>query len=373
MSSLQLSSAAAAADPRLGAGGMKGLDLERSPVVAVWEVTRACDLACRHCRACAVVERSTEELSTPEAFDLIDQCVELSPGVLVLTGGDPLKRDDLCAIVSRASNAGLRVAIAPSVTPLLTAESIARLAGAGAMRIALSLDAPDPIAHDSFRGTPGSFARTLAAVAAVRSAGLSLQINTSVTRTSAPRLGEMGELVRRLAPDLWSVFFVVAVGRAGSADEPTAEICEEAFGFLREFNARTAIAVKTTAAPAYRRMLAQAAREHDLAPAKLRLPPAVTDGRGFVFISHHGDVQPSGFLPIRAGNVRERRLAEIYRDHPLFRALRDHHRLEGKCGACRYGAICGGSRARAFAATGNPFAADPACVYQPPGYTPRDR
>ncbi|HZR81581.1 MAG TPA: radical SAM protein [Candidatus Binatia bacterium] len=361
---------ASPADARLGAGGMTAIDIERSPVVAIWEVTRACDLACRHCRACAVVERSPRELTGAEAFDLIEQVAELAPGVLVLTGGDPLKRDDIFEIVARAASRGLRVAVAPSVTPLLTADAIARLAAAGAVRIALSIDAPDAVGHDSFRGTPGSFARTLAATAAVRSAGLSLQINTSLTRASAPRLEELGGLVRRIAPELWSVFFVVAVGRARAADEPAAETCEEAFHFLREFGERTGIAVKTTAAPAYRRVLAEAARGRAAGLAKLRLPPPVTDGRGFVFVSHEGEVQPSGFLPIRAGNVRERRLAEIYRDHPLFRALRDRTRLEGKCGACRYNAICGGSRARAFAATGNPLAADPACAYQPPGYTP---
>jgi radical SAM protein with 4Fe4S-binding SPASM domain len=359
-----------AADPRLGAAAIKPIDIARSPVVAIWEVTRACDLACRHCRACAVAEPSPDELTAAEAVDLVDQLVELSPGVLVLTGGDPLKRDDLLTIVARAAAAGLRVAIAPSVTPLLTDAAIAGLSGAGAMRIALSLDAPDAATHDEFRGTPGSFARTLGAMAAVRSAGLSLQVNTSLTRATAARLDEMSALVRRIEPDLWSVFFVIAVGRARAGDEPTPESCEAAFHFLRDFSERTGIAVKTTAAPAYRRVLVEAARERQAGGGKPCLPPPVTDGRGFVFVSHEGDVFPSGFLPLRAGNVRERRLAAIYRDDPLFRALRDRGRLEGKCAACRYNAICGGSRARAFAATGNPFAADPACIYQPPGYTP---
>jgi radical SAM protein with 4Fe4S-binding SPASM domain len=355
---------------RPGLGALATIDIERSPVVAIWEVTRACDLACRHCRACAIVERSPGELSTAEAFDLVDQLAELAPGVVVLTGGDPLKRDDLFDVVARATAAGLRVAVAPSVTPLLTEAAIARLAAAGAMRIALSLDAPDAATHDAFRGAAGSFARTLGAMGAVRAAGLSLQINTSLTRESAARVDELGRLVAGIAPDLWSVFFVIAVGRAHAADEPTPEVCEEVFGFLRRFTERTGVAVKTTAAPAYRRVLAEAARQRDPGLEKLRLPPPVTDGRGFVFVSHEGDVLPSGFLPIRTGNVRERRLAAIYRDDPLFRALRDRRRLEGKCAACRYNAICGGSRARAFAATGNAFAADPACGYQPPGYTP---
>jgi radical SAM protein len=351
------------------------IDLARSPVVAIWEVTRACDLACRHCRACAQPVPAPGELTAPEALALVDQLAELEPGVLVLTGGDPLKRPDLLAIVERAAGAGLRVALAPSVTPLLTERAIARLARAGVLRVALSLDGAVAAMHDELRGTPGSFDATLAAAAAVRVAGLSLQINTSVRRATVGSLPAIAARVRELAPDLWSVFFVVAVGRARAEDEPDARDCESAFHFLDDFARCSGIAVKTTAAPAYRRVVLEHAlqrmREHPARRARPPLPPPVTDGKGFVFVAHDGTVFPSGFLPLPAGNVREHRLATIYRESPLFRALRDRARLEGKCAACRYNAICGGSRARAFAATGNPFAEDPACAYQPPGYTPR--
>ncbi|MEW6271480.1 MAG: radical SAM protein [Thermodesulfobacteriota bacterium] len=347
----------------------RSIDLARSPVVAIWEVTRACDLACRHCRACAMPRPAPGELDATEALELIEQLVELDPGVVVLTGGDPLKRPDLFAIVERGVAAGLRIALAPSVTPLLTGEAIARFAAAGVVRVALSLDGADAASHDDFRGAPGSFAATLKAAAAVRAAGLSLQINTSVRRASVATLPAVAELVAELAPDLWSVFFVVAVGRARASDEPTAADCEVAFHFLHDFTTRSGIAVKTTAAPAYRRVVVE--RGRDAGRARLPLPPAVTDGKGFVFVAHDGDVFPSGFLPLRAGNVRERRLAAIYRESPLFCGLRDRARLEGKCAACRFNPICSGSRARAFAATGNPFAEDPACAHQPPGYTPR--
>lgn len=364
--------AAAGRLPGVQSGGMPRFDIARSPVVAIWEVTRACDLACRHCRACAQLLPAPGELDHAEALDLVEQLAGLAPGVVVLTGGDPLKRPDLFSIIEHGVRAGLRLAIAPSVTPLLTRAAIERFAAAGVLRVALSLDGPDAPTHDAFRGTPGSFADTLAACAAVREAGLSLQINTSVRHASVPALPAIGELVQMLAPDLWSVFFVVSVGRARAADEPTPDECEAAFHFLHDFAEQTGIAVKTTAAPAFRRVLVERRREEPAGLARLRLPPAVTDGKGLVFVAHDGDVFPSGFLPLRAGNVRATRLAQIYRESPLFVALRDRTRLQGKCGACRYNAICGGSRARAYAATGDPLAADPACAYQPPGWTPRE-
>ena len=347
-------------------------DLSRSPLVAIWETTRACDLACPHCRTCARSEPDPGELSTAEAYDLLDQLRELDPGVLVLTGGDPLKRPDLHAIVEAAVRRGLEVALAPSVTPLLTAEAIARLAGAGVRRIAFSLDGPDAAAHDAFRGTPGSFDATLRAIDAVRRAGLALQINTSVTAVSAVRLRSLGRLVETIRPALWSVFFVVPVGRAWRTLQFPAETCERLFHWLYDWTERTGLAATTTAAPAYRRVVlqreAQRVRKqpgHHQRP----IPPGVNDGKGFVFISHRGDVNPSGFLPLRAGNVRADRLADLYRMSPLFRELRAPWKLEGKCGACGFKEVCGGSRARAWVASGTYLAEDPACVYQPYGFT----
>jgi len=341
--------------------------LDWNPAVAIWEVTRACDLACLHCRASATPAPDPRELSTAEAFDLIDQLRELDPGVLVLTGGDPFKRLALFAIVDEAVAQGLRVAIAPSVTPLLTRTAIRRLADAGVLRVALSLDGPDAATHDRFRGTAGSFAATVTAMAAVRDAGLSLQVNTSLTRRTVEELPRTAEVVAGIAPALWSVFFVVPVGRARLAQQLGPDSCERVFHFLYEWSERTSIAVKTTAAPAYRRVVLQheAARRE---PGRLRrpLPLAVNDGKGFVFVSHTSDVFPSGFLPLTTGSVRGGRLADIYRTSRLFRALRDESRLMGKCGVCPFRSLCGGSRARAFATTGDFLAADPACAYEPP-------
>jgi radical SAM protein with 4Fe4S-binding SPASM domain len=341
--------------------------LAYSPAVAIWEMTRACDLACRHCRASALPGRDRRELSTAEAFDLLDQLRALDPGVVVLTGGDPFKRPDLFAIVEAAVARGLAVAVAPSVTPQLTVDTIHRLADAGARRIALSLDGPDAATHDALRGVPGSFARTLEAIAAVRGVDLALQLNTSLTHETVGRLAATGQLVADLAPALWSVFVVVPVGRARQDQQLDADTCERVFHFLCDWRERTGLAVKTTAAPAFRRVTLERAAERARAGRpRGPLPHAVNDGKGFVFVSHTGEVFPSGFLPLSAGNVRDTPLPDIYRQSALFRDLRDEWHLEGKCGRCAFRAVCGGSRARAYAATGNPFAADPACVYEPP-------
>jgi radical SAM protein len=345
-------------------------DFDRAPAVAIWEVTRACDLCCVHCRASAIPSRDPSELSTDEAADLIDQLGELSPGVLVLTGGDPLKRPDLFGLIETAVQRSLSVAITPSVTPLLTAAAIRHLADAGIGRIALSLDGPDAATHDAFRGTAGSFAATLKAIAAVRAVGLPLQINTSLSRKTIGTVAATGNLMREIAPVLWSVFFVVPVGRAAQDQQLDAETCERVFHFLYEWSEATGLAVKTTAAQAYRRVVLQRQKERrraaPIAQQHRPRPAAVNDGKGFVFVSHTGQVYPSGFLPLSAGNVRQARLAAIYRSSPLFQALRDPDRLEGKCRRCEFRVICSGSRGRAYATTGNPFAEDPACVYDPP-------
>jgi radical SAM protein len=338
------------------------------PVVAIWEVTRACDLCCLHCRASATPTRDPRELTRAEAFEVVGQLRDLDPGVVVLTGGDPFKRPDLYEIVAEAVRKKLALAVAPSVTPALTPEAIGYLAALGVWRIALSLDGPDATAHDRFRGAPGSFGRTRAAIEAVRAAGVALQINTSLTRVTAEALARTADLVEVMAPALWSVFFVVPVGRAGLEQQLGPGECERTFHFLAAWGERTGIPVKTTAAPAYRRVVMQreAERRREGTRRALVRRPAVNDGKGFVFVSHTGDVYPSGFLPVCAGNVRETPLATIYRSSPLFRALRDESRLEGKCGICPFRSACGGSRARAYATSGNFLAEDPACIYQPP-------
>jgi AdoMet-dependent heme synthase len=338
------------------------------PVVAIWEVTRACDLSCLRCRPNATPDRDPRELSSSETYDLVRQLRDLDPDVLVLTGGDPFKRPDLDEIVTEAVRSKLRVAVAPSVTPTLTPGAIERLAALGVGRIALSLDGPDATTHDRFRGTPGSFERTRRAIDAVRAAGVPLQISTSLGRQTIESLARTADVIEDIAPALWNVFFLVPVGHLRLEQQLEPEVCERVFHFLDAWRERTGIAVETTAAPAYRRVVLQRAAERRREGTRRpqTRPPAVNDGKGLLFVSHRGDVYPSGFLPVRTGNVRETPLETLYRTHPLFRALRDESRLEGKCGICPFRALCGGSRAHAYATAGNFLAEDPACVYQPP-------
>ncbi len=357
------------------------VDFDRVPFTVIWEVTRACDLRCIHCRADAHPWRDPRELTTSEGMALLEQIRALGSPVFVLTGGDPLKRPDLYALVAHAERLGLSVAVTPSGTPLVTGNAIRRLADFGVCRLALSLDGPTAAAHDAFRGQPGSFAHTLAALEHGRAYGVPLQINTTVTRRNVESLPAIAELVAEVGAAVWSAFFLVTVGRAAAAEQLTPQECENVFAFLYALGKRAPFVVRTTAAPHYRRFaLQQEARARSGGQAGSRTRPSgiaqsgpharrgVSDGNGFVFVAHTGDVYPSGFLPLRVGNVRTAPLADVYREAPLLRRLRDPDALEGKCGACEFRRVCGGSRARAFATTGNPLAEDPLCAYRPRGW-----
>jgi radical SAM protein len=357
------------------------MDFNDRPFIAIWEVTQACDLACLHCRACAKPLRHPLELSTSEGEDLIDQIAALRVPVFVLTGGDPLKRPDLFRLVEYATARGVRTSLTPSATPLLTREALVELKRRGLARLAVSLDGSTAAIHDGFRGVAGSFALTLDVLRWAREVGLPSQINTTVCRPNLANFDEVAKLVEALKPALWSVFFLVPTGRGRTADLLTAEEFEGVFAKLYGFSRRAPFDIKTTEAQHYRRFYAQArARERrNATPLEApvaavdsfagdgigRAPRGLNDAKGFVFISHTGEVFPSGFLPISAGNIRQQTLAEIYRHSPLFTALRDPSRLKGKCGVCEFREICGGSRARAYALTGDPLSEEPCCVYQP--------
>lgn len=341
-------------------------DLNRTPLVVIWETTRACDLACFHCRACAQPSRDPLELSTHEAKRLIDDIAELNPPIFIFTGGDPLKRPDIFELVHYASMKHMHPAMTPSATPLLTRDALLELKRAGLHRLALSLDGPTAELHDQFRGVAGSFEQTRSALAWCSAIGLSVQINTAVTKRNLGELEKILSVIRDFKVAMWSLFFMVPTGRAEQGDLPTAQECEGAFARLLEMSRQVPFKVKTTEAPHYRRYLLQHRPKSE--PAGFNGVPGilpVNEGKGFVFISHTGEVQPSGFLPISAGNVLYQNLTQIYRDSKLFRELRDSENLEGKCRLCEFRDVCGGSRARAYAMTGNVFAADPCCAYQP--------
>jgi len=373
------------------------IDFNQSPFVAIWEMTRACDLACVHCRAAAQSRRSNFELTTEEGFRLIDDIARLNPKVFVITGGDPLKRDDLYAMIEYARNVGLEPSVTPSATPLLTPGAIARMKEAGVARLAISLDHYNRQDHDEFRRVPGSFDLTIRAIEAARDNNIPVQINSTVSKRTAADMPKMAELLSKY-PNIvmWSVFFLVPTGRAKSADMILPEEVETLFGDLYEISKRVSFNVRTTEAMHYRRyvlqqMMAARGQSPDMlidpatglidastmfmhsrpigvqmqTGAITRAPKGVNEAKGFVFISHIGDVFPSGFLPMKAGNVKKESLVDIYRTSDVFMRLRDSGNLKGKCGVCEYRELCGGSRSRAWSLTGDAFQSDPTCTYQP--------
>ena len=357
------------------------VDFNERPFIAIWEVTQACDLACVHCRASAQPLRHPEELSTAEGRDLIDQIASLKVPVFVLTGGDPIKRPDLSELISYARTVGVRVSLTPSATPLLTRDVVVRLKEAGLARLAVSMDGASAATHDAFRGLSGSFARTLDAVRWANEVGLPVQINTTFSRRNIVEIDDIVALMEQLRIALWSVFFLVPTGRGKLNDLLSADEFEGVFKKLYQLSKSATFDIKTTEAQHYRRFVLQnQISEKRTGTIRVdtqvstddigRAPRGLNDGKGFVFISHRGEVFPSGFLPFSAGSVREQSLERIYRESPLFRNLRDTSQLEGKCGACEFKQICGGSRSRAYALTGNPFAEEPCCAYVPKGYEP---
>jgi AdoMet-dependent heme synthase len=364
------------------------------PFIVIWEATQACPLACRHCRASARPDRDAAELTTGEAVDLMAQVAGFGrpPPLFVITGGDPFQRPDLSTLVRRGTDLGLPMSVSPSGTPTLTRQALADLRQAGARAVSLSVDAAGASSHDGFRGVPGVYELTMRAWRDATELGLKVQINTTVTRDTVDDLPEIAARVRDRGALLWSVFFLVPTGRGRDLGGLDAAGTEDVLHALYDIGEN--VPVKTTEAHHFRRVCLQRAilARRGLAPADVlglgpiyrrlrrrldelgltdrprrarRAPLQVAAGSGFVFISHRGEVQPSGFLPVSAGNVRRRSLVDIYRTAPLFTGLRDPDRLRGRCGACEFRQVCGGSRARAYAVTGDLFAEEPACAHQP--------
>lgn len=356
------------------------VDFAQSPFIVIWELTQACDLACVHCRAAAQPHRNPLELSTKEGFDLIDQICEFGKPLLVFTGGDPIKRPDVYDLIAYANKRSLRVAMTPSGTPLMTKDVVQKLKDAGLSRLAVSLDGASADLHDRFRRVPGSFGWTMNAIQYAHDAGLPVQINTTMTRYNFDDFPNLVQKMIDLKIVLWSVFFLVPTGRGHEEDMLTAQEYEWVLNRLNEVSQTVAFDIKTTAAPHYRRVVLQQAKTngtlgdvkrgrnigfHVGGDAIGRAAKGVNDGNGFVFVSHIGQIFPSGFLPVSAGHVRKDRLVDVYRHSDLFCALRDPDQLTGKCGLCEYKTVCGGCRARAYAVTGDYLAADPYCAYVP--------
>ncbi len=367
-------------------------DVDDRPFIVIWEVTRACQLACVHCRASAILRRDPRELTTAQGRGLLDELASFGAPrpLVVLTGGDPFERPDLAELVAYGTSLGLSVALAPSVTPRLTREALETMRDAGAKAVSVSLDGYDAASHDAFRQVDGVFDATLAAMETIRDLGIRLQINTTVTAANVLDLPRVLATVLDAGVSLWSVFFLVPTGRGEQLAPLSAEEEEEVLHWLHDVS--TLIPVKATEAAHYRRLALQRAGVDDVdaafpvGPLRARLreltselvgqwtprrparaPLNVNSGQGFAFVDHVGDVYPSGFLPLAAGNVTEQPFPEIYRESPLLRSLRDPDALGGRCGRCEFRTVCGGSRSYAFAVTGDVHAADPSCLYEPAG------
>jgi radical SAM protein len=363
------------------------IDYDQRPMLVFWEVTRACLLACHHCRASATPNALPGELTSEEGHTLIDQVAGFGRPypILVLTGGDCLLRPDIFELVEYANGKGVPVAMSPSVTPQLTDEAIQHMVASGVKAVSLSLDGANSATHDGVRGIPGHFEKTIPAIKALVAAGLTVQINTTVMSRNQEEMADIAGIVKETGAHIWEVFFLVHVGRGEDTDSMDPQEHEEMCHFLVDAS-NYGFIIRTVEGPFFRRIVVQRRENPDLVPdgslytgLKSRLverlgPPlekssahtaATRDGKGIVFVAHNGEVYPAGFLPLDLGSVRDKPLAEIYRDNPTLLDIRSM-KFGGRCGYCDFADLCGGSRARAFASTGDPLAEDPACAYQPP-------
>ncbi|MCK1997586.1 TIGR04053 family radical SAM/SPASM domain-containing protein [Psychrobacillus psychrodurans] len=361
-------------------------DYNENPFIVIWELTRACQLHCLHCRAEAQHHRHPLELTLDEGKKLIDDIYEMENPLLVFTGGDPLERPDVFDIAEYAIKKGVRVSMTPSATPNVTKEAMQKAKDIGLARWAFSIDGHCAEVHDHFRGTTGSFDLTMKAIEYLNELEMPLQINTVISRYNYEYLDELAEMVEKLNCVLWSVFFLVPTGRGKETDMISPAEHEKVFRWLYNLSKRVPFDIKTTAAQHYRRVVIQqklreqkglSDEDHIFYEDALtmgdtgkidglgRAPKGVNDGNGFVFISHTGDVFPSGLLPIKVGNVRQTPLANIYRNSDVFQNLRNPDKYKGKCGVCEYNKVCGGSRSRAYNLTGDYMESEPYCVYIP--------
>lgn len=356
-------------------------DFDKAPFTIAWEVTRACAYACVHCRADAMHTPDPNELNTEESLRLIDRLAEFGSPILIFTGGDPMMRKDLHELIAYAAGKGLRCSLTPTATALPTTARLEKVRDAGIRRIALSLDAPTPEIHDSFRQVKGSWPRTMDILRRAQSIGLSVQVNTTVAKHNVDILDQMIPFLQEVGAVQWSLFFLVPTGRAQAENMISAEQHERVFHWLYDLSKNAPFDIKSTAAPMYRRVAIERKRAEQggdqpvtfqgagfqYADGLNRPTRGVNDGNGFLFISHVGDIQPSGFLPVTAGNVRHDDVVDVYRHSQIFTDLRSPEKIKGRCGVCEYRDVCGGQRGRAYGLTGDYLESDPACIYIPKG------
>lgn len=345
-----------------------------APRNVYWETTIACSLACHHCRAKATPERDPAELTTEEGYRLIESVRALG-SLLVFTGGDPFERPDLFELVAYARSLHVPVAVTPSTTATLSRASLERLEALGIAALGVSIDGPCAEEHDRFRGVAGTFDSSLRVLGFARELGINVQVNTTVTHATRPHLEATFQLLaREHSPPVrrWSLFVLVPTGRGKSLLALSAPDLERLFEWVYDVSRDAPFHVSVVEAPHYRRywlerQLREGRSDAELQRAGARMGFGVRDGNGVVFVARNGDVFPAGFLPHpRLGNVRSTPLEVLYRTAPALQALRDSDRFTGRCGRCRYRELCGGSRARAWASSGDYLGDDPACAHDPP-------
>lgn len=349
------------------------------PRIVAWEVTRTCMMSCCHCRAGASNKHYEGELSTEECFKVIDSLAECGISILILTGGEPMVRDDIYEIVTYSKEKGLRVVMAPCGL-LLNIENCRKLLSSGISRISLSLDGANERTHDFFRGMSGAFSKLIEGIKAAKETGLSFQINTTITKSNLGELPDIYELTLKLGAVSFHPFLLVPTGRGKELAEDIVEGVEyeKALHWIYEKQLTSQIPIKPTCAPHYYRIVAQHARDGNKIKAKeesIRSLDTLTKGclggleKGFCFISHTGIVQICGFLPVEAGNLRKSNFnfRTIWENSPLLLEIRNIDGYHGKCGVCEYKMVCGGCRARAFAIKGDYLGEEPFCFYKPIG------
>jgi len=337
-----------------------------------WEITPRCNLKCVHCRAEATPIRSPEELTTDEALRFVDELAAVGRPILVLTGGEPLYRDDVFEIAGYATKKGFRVALATNGT-LVDEATADRIVEAGVRRVSISIDGAAAATHDGFRGVRGSFDGALAGFDRLRARGMSMQINTTVSRHNVDELPEIVTLALEHRADAFHVFMLVPVGcglQVADREMLPADRYEEVLGWFYEQSRSVPMELKATCAPHYYRIFRQRAKAEGVKVTRethgmAAMTKGCLAGQAVCFISHRGQVQPCGYLPLKAGNIRDETFRDIWESAPLFKSLRDDDNLGGKCGLCEYRSFCMGCRARAYAATGDYLAEEPYCVFVP--------
>jgi heme b synthase len=345
--------------------------LIRPPRLVAWELTRACNLACRHCRADAVRETSPDELTTKEAKDFIDQLSAYGKPILIMTGGEPLLRDDFYEIAKYGTDKGLRVVLATNGT-FMTPEIATRLKDVGIQRISVSIDGSNAKTHDDFRCEQGSFDAALAGIRHIKDTGIGFQINTTITKRNIEQIPHILDLAIELEAEALHIFMLVPTGRGREIedDEIPPEEYERVLNWFYDQRKKVPLQLKATCAPHYFRIMRQRAKKEGI---KITMEThgfeAMTKGclggSGFCFVSYIGEVYPCGFLPALAGNIRKQNFRDIWEHSKVFNDIRDVNKLKGKCGICEYRKVCSGCRARAYAATGDYMAEEPYCVYIP--------